>query len=106
MGKTLEDEDFIQARKVFLDRWQLEKQNMAHHYEALKKLKDYDEPLSIFKREGCYSSLANETLDTENTNKRSREFKLKPGQKLSEIEILTDVFLAADVFRKNSKDSR
>ena len=85
--------------------WKFEKQKTTYPNAAFKTISEHDKTETNLKNEIYHSSLRNETPDFETTNKIIKEFKLKTGQELTEIENITDELLLPDVFRKNVEKS-
>ena len=86
----------------------LNKKKMAYPFEYFKTEEDYENPVSISRKEEYFSKLYQchpEDEEIERTNELSNIFHLKNGEELTVLYLKADVILLADIFEKFIKVS-
>ena len=105
--KNLDNDDFINLKREFPDKWQYLNKKLAYPYEYFNSIDDYLKPVTDLKKEDFVSKLKNKCPDDEEierTKELIEKFNIKNGE-LTEKYLKSDVILLADVFEKFIKIS-
>ena len=87
----------------FPDKWNYSTKKLAHPFEFLNSIEDYQKPVNSLKKEDFFSKLKNgypDDEEIERTKEIIKLFNIENGEELTEIYLKTDVLLLACVFEK------
>ena len=106
--KNLDEDDFKILKKEFPDKWLYLNKKLAYPYEYFNSINDYKKPVHYLKKEDFFSKLKNgypDDKEIQRTKEIIQIFDIKNGKELTELYLLSDVILLADVFEKFIKIS-